>query len=83
MYRFQASARAGRAEEAFEEHNAIVKALEKRSPDEAETGHASAYSQCLQELDARRGSAVPRARCLGQVAWGGSHLKDNGVPVTC
>jgi DNA-binding GntR family transcriptional regulator len=36
MYRFQASARAGRPEEAFAEHHAIVKALEKHSPDEAE-----------------------------------------------
>lgn len=36
MYRFQASTRAGRAEQAFEEHRAIVKALEKRSPDAAE-----------------------------------------------
>jgi len=36
MYRFQASARSGRAAQAFDEHCAIVKALEKRSPDEAE-----------------------------------------------
>jgi DNA-binding GntR family transcriptional regulator len=35
MYRFRASSRAGRAVQAFEEHRAIVDALEKRSPDKA------------------------------------------------
>ena len=37
MYRFRASSRAGRAVQAFEEHRAIVDALEKRSPDKAES----------------------------------------------
>jgi DNA-binding GntR family transcriptional regulator len=36
MYRFQSSARAGRAVQAFEEHCAIVEALEQRSPEKAE-----------------------------------------------
>lgn len=36
MYRFRASSRSGRAAQAFEEHRAIVDALEQRSPDKAE-----------------------------------------------
>lgn len=37
MYRFQSSSRAGRAAQAFEEHQAIVDALAQRSPDKAES----------------------------------------------
>lgn len=36
VYRFRSSTRSGRAKQAFEEHHAILKALQERNPDKAE-----------------------------------------------
>lgn len=65
MYRFRASARAGRAAQAFEEHCAIVDALQKRSPEKAEAAMRLHIRNAYQSLTLMMTTEAEKPRTAG------------------
>ncbi len=68
LYRFQASSRAGRAEEAFREHEDIYKALAARDPDRAEAAMRRHVRNAFESLKMRTAYAPEEAQPLSRAA---------------